>query len=176
MNRCSGVSVIELLVAVTIGATLIGMALPGLAGVVDRQRAASAHNLLLATLHHARAAAIVERRGTVVCPTVDGQSCLPGGVWEDGWMAFVDRNGNGTVEPDDAVLRHEASGVANLKVHSGASRPQVRFRPDGRSAGSNLSIRLCDGSGRPLQAIVVNNGGRARRTEGEETRALAWCL
>jgi type IV fimbrial biogenesis protein FimT len=175
MKHHAGISLIELLVTLAIGATVMSAVLPNFGTAVDRQRAVAAHNLLLATLQHARTAAVFERGTTVVCPSHDGLRCEPGGVWESGWISFIDRDGNGALDASDTLLRFEAHGVAKLQVRTSTARPQVRFRPDGRSAGSNLTIRMCDSSGGPLQGIVINNGGRARRTSDAETSALTRC-
>lgn len=175
MTRQTGLTLVELMMTLAIAGLLLGLALPSLGALLERQRVAAAHNLLLASIQQARGAAIGERRPSVVCPSRDGLQCVGGGVWESGWMSFVDRNRNGVYDGDDRLLRHEANGVAGLRIVSGASRPQVRFHPSGRSAGSNLSIRICNREGQAMQAIVINNGGRARRAREDEIGRLAAC-
>ncbi len=176
MHRQYGLSLIELMVALAIALVVLGVALPGVGGVLERHRAAAAHNLLLASIQHARTTAVTERRSTVVCPSRTGTQCDDGGTWEAGWIAFIDANRNARYDAGEQLLRRQSDGIAGLRVRSGASRPQVRFHRDGRSAGSNLSIRLCAPDGRPLQAIVINNGGRARAATREELPGLAACI
>ncbi len=50
----------------------------------------------------------------------------------------------------------------HLKLTSTAGRKQVRYLPDGRSAGSNLTISICNQKGELLSSVIVNNVGRAR--------------
>jgi type IV fimbrial biogenesis protein FimT len=176
MNRAAGLTLIELIATLAIGSMLIAVALPSLSTALDRQRAAAAHNLLLATFNQARSAAVTERRQTVVCPSLDGSSCRPGGIWEDGWIVFVDRDGNGEPGGLDTLIRHEASGTGSLRLRSSPYRPLAKFHRSGLSAGNNLTLRICNSAGEPLQGLVVNNGGRVRRTTDPETAALEACV
>jgi type IV fimbrial biogenesis protein FimT len=175
MNRAAGLTLIELLVTLAIGSILIGTAMPSLSSALDRQRAVAAHNLLLASFNQARTAAITERRQTVVCPSIDGSSCRSGGIWEDGWIVFVDRDRNNQFGSVDTLMRFQSSGVGSLRVRSSPYRPMARFLPKGRSVGSNLSLRICDRSGDVIQGLVVNNAGRVRAASASEVSALARC-
>lgn len=175
MKRATGMTLIELIVALAVVSTLLGLALPSFRSIVERQRTASAHNLLLATIQLARTTSIMQRRTTVVCPSQDGVDCSPGGVWEGGWMAFADINLDGALGSGETRVTYESAGADKLRIRTSASRPKVQFRPDGRSAGNNVTIRLCATTGQPLQAIVINNGGRARQASAAEVALLAQC-
>ena len=50
----------------------------------------------------------------------------------------------------------------HLHIQSSSGRNHLRYLPDGRSAGSNLTIRICNQKGLLLGAVVVNNAGRPR--------------
>jgi len=50
----------------------------------------------------------------------------------------------------------------HLRVVSTTGRQQLRYLPDGRSAGTNLTISICNPKGELLGAVIVNNMGRAR--------------
>ncbi|WP_242450506.1 GspH/FimT family protein, partial [Xanthomonas citri] len=58
-----------------------------------------------------------------------------------------------TVEHDFAT--------GGIDIVSTAGRSIVRFLPNGRSSGTNITISLCSNA-RRLADVVVNNSGRAR--------------
>ena len=135
---------------------------PAFADLRDRNQRAAINNELVTTLAIARTEALISRQPTVVCPTtVDGKQCRMDGVWQHGWLAFVDGDDDG--QPggrDDRVLSY-TEAMPDLTLISGTGRPRVRYAPNGMSTGSNLSIRLCQ-RGVPRSAVIVNNVGRPR--------------
>jgi len=175
MTRQTGLSLIELMLVLLIGSTLLGIALPSFSSLLDKQRAVSAHNELLATIQLARTRAITDGRPTVVCPSRDGLQCAGGGVWENGWISFVDNDSNGFVSGADKITRVDKEGMPQLMARSSQSRPKVSFTKRGASAGNNISIRICDATGKPLQALIINNGGRARVAQHREISRLQRC-
>ena len=57
---------------------------------------------------------------------------------------------------------------------STAGRTRVHYRPDGTSAGSNVTLTVCDRRGRDeATALVINNAGRVRSGKPTESAALA---
>ena len=77
-------------------------------------------------------------------------------------MLFVDENGNRKADATDEVLRTDLEPTSrHLRVASTSGRQQLRYLPDGRSAGSNLTVRLCR-EDTLLGRVIVNNGGRVR--------------
>ena len=161
--RSSGVSLVEVLVCAFILATLSAIAIPPLNSLVERHRVDVATHILLQNLALTRATAVSRRSTTALCPTLNGSNCLPSNDWSDGWILFLDRDGNRHPDaPANIVHRAIAPVSRHLQLRSSAGRQQVRYLPDGRSAGSNLTISICNKKGRLLGSVVVNNAGRAR--------------
>ncbi|MGS1078362.1 GspH/FimT family protein [Pseudoxanthomonas beigongshangi] len=82
----------------------------------------------------------------------------------NGGNSFIVLDPDGNRKPDAAedVLRYEAVPLPpDFRIRSSVGRPQLRYLPDGRSAGSNLTVRICLRE-RLMSEVVVNNGGRAR--------------
>jgi len=158
-----GLSLLELMITVAITAILLTLAVPSYQSFVERNRADTATYLLTSLFASARATAVTYRRITSVCPT-DGTSpwCTSDGDWSRGWLMFTDPDGDRQPDTPDEVLRHERFPVhPSLRLQSSRGRPQLRYLPDGRSAGSNLTVKICDES-RVLVEVVVNNAGRPR--------------
>ena len=142
---------------------LLAVALPAFAALLEHQRTSAAMTSLVSQMSHARLAAVKHRYPVVLCPSIDGLSCDSGGDWSNGWMLFVDReNKRRPMRPADLLLVDMSPRSTHLHIQSSAGRSHLRYLPDGRSAGSNLSIRICNTKGFQLGAVVVNNAGRPR--------------
>ncbi|WP_395788651.1 GspH/FimT family pseudopilin [Aquimonas sp.] len=160
---CRGFTLIELMMVVAVTAVLLGLAVPSFNALMERQRLVATQNHLMAGFHYARSLAVSTHAQAVICPSSDGLNCQTGGVWDSGWMIYVDRNRNGRRDADEAPQRVERQ-PSGLRVRSSASRPQAVFRPNGGSGASNLTLRLCSESGQALGTLVLNNSGRLRKT------------
>jgi len=158
-----GFTLLELMMVLVIAGVLLGIAVPGFGRAMERQHLVGTQHQLMASFHLARSLALQTRRPAVVCPSSNGQSCRSGGVWDTGWLVFVDANNNGQRDPQEAVERFESLDGARLLVRSSASRPQAVFRSNGGSGASNLTLRMCAPDGRLLSALVLNNTGRLRK-------------
>lgn len=158
-----GFTLLELMMVLVIAGVLLGVAVPGFGRAIERHHLIGAQHQLIASFHLARSLALQTRRPAIVCPSSNGQACRGGGVWDNGWLVFVDANNNGQRDPQEAVQRYESLDGERLHVRSSASRPQAVFRSNGGSGASNLTLRVCAPGGRLLSALVLNNTGRLRK-------------
>jgi type IV fimbrial biogenesis protein FimT len=164
MNRKdAGFTLIEAVVVLAVATILVATAIPAFGGLVERQRASNAMTSLTTQMAQARMAAITYRRPAILCPSLDGLACHPGGDWSMGWMLFLDRNNDRRPDDADALLRVDlAPRSRHLRLPGTRGRPYLRYLPDGRSAGTNLTIHVCNRQGLRLGTVIVNNAGRAR--------------
>lgn len=155
-----GLTLIELLTAVAVLAVLATLGLPALQDAAQRWRGAAALHHLSGSFALARSAAVARGHPVSVCPATPEGRCGGGRDWSGGWLVYADRaRRDQPAGPEDVLRRHR--GEAGIAVHTSAGRQRVRFQPDGRAGGSNLSLHVC-ADGALLGQIVVNNGGRAR--------------
>ena len=158
-----GFTLIELTITLAIIAILAGVAGPAMASFIEHQRATAAAASLTTHMQLARMAAVSRNRRAVLCPSSDGTSCAAGIDWSTGWMLFVDEDGNRKPDASDEVLRVDLEPTSrHLRVVSTVGRQQLRYLPDGRSAGANLTISICNKAGDVLGRVIVNNMGRPR--------------
>lgn len=161
----SGMSLVELLTSIGILAIVAAVSAPSMAKLVERQRAVGATNALVTHLSLARLTAITHSSHTVLCPSTNGATCNAGTDWSDGLLLFLDRDGNRRPDhPRDIVRADNTSLSQHLRLISSTGRQQARYLPDGRSAGSNLTISICNMRGELLGSVIVNNTGRIRST------------
>jgi type IV fimbrial biogenesis protein FimT len=176
MHRTSkGVTLIELIIVVAIGALLLGIALPSVGTMLERQRIVTTHNQLVAALSHARLLALTRRSQAVVCPSSDGISCRDDGAWEHGWVTFVDRDQDAMRDASETIERFDTPSTDALRIRTSVHRKLVRFRRDGLSHGGNLTLRMCGAQHAARAALILNNGGRVRAASAAEVAALPSC-
>ncbi len=163
MRRNMGFTLIEAMITVSVFGILAGIAAPSLSGLIEQQRTLAAISSLTTHMAMARTAAITRNRRAVLCPSSDGSQCRADTDWSGGWMLFMDDDGNRKPDVSEEVLRVDLSPTSHhLRVVSTTGRQQLRYLPDGRSAGTNLTISICNGKGELLGAVIVNNMGRPR--------------
>ena len=163
MRRNAGFTLIELVTTMSVMAILSGIAAPSFAGFIERQRASAAMSSLMTHMSLARIAAISRNQRAVLCPTSDGAHCESSTDWSQGWMLFLDEDGNRTPDATDEIVRIDLEPTSrHLRVASTTGRQQLRYLPDGRSAGTNLTISICNKGGELLGQVIVNNMGRPR--------------
>lgn len=166
-NKTKGFTLIEVMVTVSVMSTLLAVGLPAFAALIETQRTSAALASLVSQMSHARLAAVKHRRPTILCPSTSGTHCDAGTDWSGGWMMFVERGDRTRPSKRSDLLQVETVPTSrHLRIRSTAGRDSLRYLPDGRSAGSNLTIVVCNNDSERLGAVVVNNAGRPRVERG----------
>lgn len=162
-----GLSLTELLVALSIAAILGLVALPSLGDLATNSRMVTQANALLAALHQTRSRALTRNEPWTLCLTDDGRRCKTGRAgFARGWrmvpLAETDQE-----DPDSTAIAGlvgvtSALMPPDLVLHG--SRFQMTFWPYSRS-GTTSTLTLCSASpsasGRSRQ-IVISQTGRPR--------------
>jgi type IV fimbrial biogenesis protein FimT len=162
-TKVRGFTLIEMTLTVAILAVCAAVAAPVMGEVLERQRAGAAMGALATQMQLARMSAITYRQPAILCPSRDGAACDGSTDWSGGWMVFLDRDGNRAPDADDEILRVETGPMSpTLRLVGTVGRTQLRYLPDGRSAGTNLTVSVCNDEGSLLGAVIVNNAGRPR--------------
>ena len=152
----AGTSLPELLCVMVLLGIVLAAAAPAMDQLTARHRLVAATNSLVTGLHFARHSAVYSRRTASLCPSRAPARCGSNEDWQHGWYVHA---------PAHAPVRDSYSGTlpARITVRLSQGRQQVRFQPDGRSPGSNITLHLCS-HGIMQRQIVVNNAGRVRST------------
>lgn len=170
----TGFTLIELLMTLAVLAILLAVAAPSMASLKARSAATGTHNLLMSSFATARVHAVSHRKLTTICPGTEADGCRSDGIWDEGWIIFVDRNDNGRLDAEDVLVRAESPLPRGLQAHSGSGRPRATFRPTGLAGGTNLTLRVC-AEGRVQSALILSNTGRARSATGSELAGMNGC-
>ncbi|MGH8033471.1 MAG: GspH/FimT family pseudopilin [Luteimonas sp.] len=160
IRKNAGFTLIEAMTVLTIIAIGITIGIPGFNETIQRMRVTTTLNLLSADMAMARSAAVMRQEHVGVCPRVAHNRCGSGTDWSDGWMVFADADVNGQPDTPTDLLRVTDAPCAAL-LYLPASRKLLRYQPDGRAYGANLTVYLCR-KGQFAAKVVVNNPGRLR--------------
>ena len=174
MNRCRGVTLLELLIVLIAAAVLAAVAIPGLDAFILNARRTADVNGFVTAVQLARGEAFKRGRPVVLCKTADGTSCGGSDVdFDRGWMVFV--NGDGDNPPrrdagEQQLYSYQPATTARIT----ANRRLFEFRPFGRRS-TNGTVTFCDRRGaEQARAVVVSFTGRPRVTRnGPGMRPLA---
>lgn len=106
----AGVTLVELMVVVTIVATLMMIGIPSYKYVTTSSRVSGEINSLLADMELARSEAVKEGSPITICASSNGTSCSGSASgtngWNKGWIVFSDFNGNATYDSTaDALIK-----------------------------------------------------------------------
>ncbi|WCF27979.1 GspH/FimT family pseudopilin [Xylella fastidiosa] len=162
MPSSRGYTLPEILIAMALIALLTAIGLPFFKQTLERQRLENKMHLLSSQFAGARLAAITQQTPVSVCPSRGDNKCRQDSNWSNGWITYRDSSRKPQPISSKAILYQEQiTNNGSLSIISTSGRPRVRFLPDGRNAGSNISIRFCNND-RLFGLIVINNLGRIR--------------
>lgn len=159
-----GFTLLELMIALSLAAILVSIAMPGYQTLMARTQLSARANELLASLHYTRSEAVKRGMRVTICKSVDGGSCIDTGDWQDGWLIFSDGGKAGTIDGGDQVLR-VFTGLHGMTLKADNQfKNWISFLPNGRSRGSgnlpNGSFYLCHAE--QGRRIIINHSGRPR--------------
>lgn len=164
MGKSNGLTLIELLVVIAIVVILAAIAVPAYFHMTASNRITGAVNAFAATLALARSEAITRGEQVVVCPSANGATC-DSGDWQEGWLAFVDKDSSGTFGSGDTLIRVHGpigSGVSMTGASSGAVKPYIGFNRMGfaqptfaGTTDTSLNVIACPSDKRAANARAV---------------------
>ena len=174
-HRCTGFTLIVLMIAVAIAGVLLGIALPAYSSAKAAAQTQTLRDALLGALLESRNAAALYERDTVLCPSRDGLTCADSFEWQHGFVAAIDLNGNDTVDDADRRLLFRGE-TRDVRLLTSGGRKRIQFQPNGTNAGSNATFTFCDRRG-PTRAtsLVMNNRGDLREARPSATAVAAAC-
>jgi type IV fimbrial biogenesis protein FimT len=132
--------------------------------MIMNNRLTSIANDLLADLATARSEASKRRGRVTVCKNANGAgadtTCSTTSSWSDGWLVFVDTNGNGALDAGETILRVHQALPFGITVAIAGFGNFIQAKPVGTFAPLG-SFKLCDGrAGNFGRQITVAATGR----------------
>jgi type IV fimbrial biogenesis protein FimT len=169
--NCTGSSVIELMLVLTLMVLIPALATPAISGIVNSIRINAGAEAIFNSLLLARSEAVKRNARVVMCKSAAGAGCTQSGHWHQGWIVFHDANDNGHVDIGEDILYREAA--LPERVHLSGNGPvsnYVSYGPIGRTrlisgAFQAGTFTACIKSEARTEArqVVINSSGRARQ-------------
>lgn len=143
MAQQAGVTLVEMMTVMAIMAILLAIGVPSYKYVTSSNRMYNEAGELLGDLQFARAEATRQGLPVTVCISSDGATCLSSATtWNQGWIVFLDKNGDQTVESGDAVLRIQSSFTGSDTLTDSASLAAVTFNREGFASNLGATSTL----------------------------------
>ena len=160
-QKAGGFSLYELIITIGVVALVMSLGVPSFGRMLANHRLKVEVDALFHAVHLARKESVVRRRAVTLCPSSDGQDCVPGFDWSDGWILFVnlDRDAPATRDAGEPLLQRFSVSSHNQVT---ANRRSFSFRTTALRA-TNGTFILCDKARRASpRALVVSYTGRPR--------------
>lgn len=157
MNRQAGFNIFELMIAVAVLGTLLGVGVPGMQSYIYNGRMTTQINSLSTAMAQARSEAIKLNQRVVVCVSSDGKQCEAAGtgtLWSKGWLVFVDRDKNGQVNTGVGVDDCAAGSTTDCVVTVAAAFDGTNTLTPAAGV-ADFVIYTGDGSAKCLDAVNV---------------------
>ena len=166
MPRTRGLTLIELLIGLAVAAVLLGLAIPTFNDFVARNRSAAAINQFVGAMYLGRQSAVSFRSTVTLCPGTPAAGCGPRDSWHLGSLLFIDRNADGRLDADDAIIRGVPALPTGTRLswRSFRNRSYLQFMSTGLTNWQNGTLLYCPPGGDPrfARAAIVNAQGRVR--------------
>jgi len=157
-----GYSLFDLIIASTV-ASVLGVGAMGMSSLLQDARMTAGVNQLMAELSLARGEAIKRRSAITLCASATSTACQGSRKWHDGWIMFLDPNGNGGLEPGESILRvQESPAIKSLRLGAwGPGTGQwITYEADGTTK-QNGTFTFCDSRGTAkAKAVILLGTGR----------------
>jgi type IV fimbrial biogenesis protein FimT len=135
-----GFTLIELMVVIAILALLVGLAAPSFQRIIAQNAINSGAGTFVGDIKFARSEALKRGMSVTLCPSIEPfDRCAAIDDWQGGWIIFLDRNANNTLNTsagsEEVILRVQQGLPGDLTILStGGAVRSMRFDRSGSAA------------------------------------------
>ncbi|HTH43550.1 MAG TPA: GspH/FimT family pseudopilin [Oxalicibacterium sp.] len=164
---------IELMFALAIACMLLAIGISSFASLIRHQKLTATANMLFTAVNLARSEAIHRGRRVDLVPAGER------GNWQDGWIVFIDDNGNQRPDAGETVIRTYPAVDRDMRIVASFTDSKVQyvaFIGSGRTRTNGGSQTSQSGNwrlelGEQSRKIVINFLGRPRVCDPDQEAA-----
>jgi type IV fimbrial biogenesis protein FimT len=182
MKKQSGFTLIELMVTIAIAVILITSAVPGFQSFIQNNRLSTTTHQLVTSLNLARSEAVKRGKQVTVCKSDNSSTCTNANGWDQGWIVFVDEDGDGQRQtsgtPEELLRVQNAlagsitiSGqddVEHLISYTETGFPELIAGGTLRKEFSTLVVCVSNNFDAHSRAVILNATGSIRSTSATD--------
>ncbi|MWL88146.1 GspH/FimT family pseudopilin [Cupriavidus sp. SW-Y-13] len=165
-----GVTLIELMVTLSVLATLAAVATPNLQSFLHNSRLSADATRLFADLELARSEAARRNATVTLCPVDAGNACSNN--WTLRRILFVDADNDGAFDRTEELIRNSDPPQTSTDIAAanlGTTSNRVRMRSTGVSTAPNASWKFCGKNATDAGKTVFMTGSGRPYTQSQST-------
>ena len=173
-DRQLGLTLVELIVTLALGAIVMTMGVPSFSAAIDRYRLTSEVNRFVSHVQLARSEAMKRNQIVSMCRSNNGSSC--GGTqrtYEDGWLLYADASGrdNNYHAANDSLIKVADAGAGDVTIRSNtAGNSWLSFGSTGMLAENGpaeywFCVDLQSTNSVPGRKLTISLSGQPRLEE-----------
>ena len=164
-SESHGFSLLELMITLCVATIIVVLVPPSFSSILQNARLKMQIYSFNGALDFARSEAVKRGTWVTVCASADQAACGPNGThWEQGWIVFVDKNNNQTVDVGEGLPLRAASALLPTYALRGTSATTlasyITFNAKGASSASGQFVLCRNGHINPSQAALIGSSGR----------------
>jgi len=166
-RRESGITLIELVIALAIAGLLVGIAMPYYGDWIAEYQVMNFARDLAGNMNTARSEAIKRGIRVNVCKSANRRQCTSGGDWAQGFVVHVDVDHDGQIDAGESALRVGETAPPRITARgNGPIADYVSYTSMGSArllnGGLQMGTLTVCRSGQKAVDIVLAHSGRAR--------------
>ncbi len=167
--RSPGFSAIELMVTLVVALIVVGLAIPVFSRISAQNHLATTANDFASAFTMARQSAVQLGAPVALCAG-DDAGCFSDVDWSQGWLAFVDRDQDGTLDASERVLYTGSASRSDVLVAGNQvmQKPVIftpmgfALQPSGAFAAGTLRVCVTAPIENNARNLVLSKPGRLR--------------
>ena len=172
-----GFTLLQLLTSIAIISVSLAIGIPNVTAMIQTNRMANAMNTLSRNFALARSAAVTRNQEVLICASGDGRYCTRKGGWEQGWIVFIDADGDERRGEEEQILWVQEALPPGVTVVFSAFRSDyyVHYWPSGFTEMNGTFTFCYRNSAMPPKALILNKIGRIRKSQTQWDGAKLEC-
>ncbi len=161
-----GLTLIELMVALTIIVTATILAVPYIQSFFSKNLSINHISTLLTDINVSRTEAIKRNNKIILCQSSNGIHCSRTRQWHSGWIIFSDTNDNNKRDNDETIIKVRSPLKGSIRLQYSGFRTDhfVSFHPTGITT-NNGTFTLCSEKSEYNRAVIIARTGRVRLSD-----------